>query len=146
VSEPRVPFLAAVNGEAVDEPVGRRRDPRATLERLLAPELLAALDEYVQLVAEDVVERNRVAADGLAAGKPWLTAAEAGELLSCTAKAIRARCKRGRLEHRYMGRRLYVSARSIQALGRDGYDPRPKKMAPARLTPPEARPRKEHLP
>jgi hypothetical protein len=118
VSEPRtgVPFLAAVNGEALDEAVARGRDPRATLERLLAPEVLQALDLYVRQVAAEIAETHRHEVR-FADGKPWLTAVEAGRLLDCSPHAVRMRCRRGRLEHRYQGRRLYVSARSIQELG-----------------------------
>lgn len=110
----RVPFLAAVNGEAVDE-VLPRRHARATLERLLAPEVLQALDEYVRDLAGDLVDQLREEV-AFAGGKAWLTPTEAGRLLDCSPHAIRMRCRRGRLEHRYQGRRLYVSAKSVQEL------------------------------
>lgn len=51
-------------------------------------------------------------------GRAWLTLTEAAELLSCTPDAVRMRINRGRLEHRRHGRRLYVSAASIEQLGR----------------------------
>jgi excisionase family DNA binding protein len=50
----------------------------------------------------------------------WLTVPEAAERLGCSADAVRMRCSRGRLEHRRQGRRLYVSAASVDELGRDG--------------------------
>jgi hypothetical protein len=105
-------LLAVVNGES--EPLTRQRS-RATLERLLAPEVMHALDDYVRDIAAELVDDLRGEFER-ARGKPWLTAAEAGRLLDCSPHAIRMRCKRGRLEHRYQGRRLYVSARAIQEL------------------------------
>jgi excisionase family DNA binding protein len=47
----------------------------------------------------------------------WLTLAEAAERLGCSPDAVRMRINRGRLEHRRHGRRLYVSAASIDRLG-----------------------------
>lgn len=46
----------------------------------------------------------------------WLTLAEAAERLGCTRDAVRMRINRGRLEHRRQGRRLYVSAASVDRL------------------------------
>jgi hypothetical protein len=111
----RVPFLAAVDGAAVDQVHARRQRSRATLERLLAPEVLQALDDYVREVATEIADelRDEIA---FAGGKAWLTPLEAGRLLDCSPRAIRMRCHRGRLEHRYQGRRLYVNARSVQEL------------------------------
>jgi excisionase family DNA binding protein len=51
-------------------------------------------------------------------GRVWLTLTEAAEQLGCTPDAVRMRINRGRLEHRRHGRRLYVSAASIERLGR----------------------------
>jgi hypothetical protein len=104
-----------VDGAAVDEALARSYRSRATLERLLAPEVMGALDTYVRDIATELVQQLRDEID-YAGGKPWLTPVEAGRLLDCTPHAIRMRCKRGRLEHRYQGRRLYVSARAIQEL------------------------------
>lgn len=47
----------------------------------------------------------------------WLTLEQAGERLGCSADAVRMRVKRGRLEPRRQGRRLYVSAASVDRLG-----------------------------
>jgi excisionase family DNA binding protein len=52
----------------------------------------------------------------LAERKPWLTLAEAAERLGCSTDAVRMRVKRGRLEHRRQGRRLYISAESLDRL------------------------------
>jgi excisionase family DNA binding protein len=51
-------------------------------------------------------------------GRVWLTLSEAAERLGCTPDAVRMRINRGRLEHRRHGRRLYVSADSVDRLGR----------------------------
>lgn len=48
----------------------------------------------------------------------WLTLSEAAERLGCTPDAVRMRVHRGRLDHRRHGRRLYVSAASVDRLGR----------------------------
>jgi helix-turn-helix protein len=124
VSESGVPFLAAVNGEVLDEQV--RRDPRVTLERFLSAEVLRALDAYMYAIATEIAEAHRHQVQ-FANGKPWLTVPEAAQLLSCSAEAVRARCRRGRLEHRYQGRRVYVSARSIEQLGQADYAPSDKR-------------------
>jgi helix-turn-helix protein len=88
-------------------------DPRVTLERTFAPEVVYALDLYVREIAIEIAETHR---NQFADGKPWLTVREAARALDCSPEAVRARCRRGRLEHRYQGRRVYVSARSIQEL------------------------------
>ena len=46
----------------------------------------------------------------------WLTLEEAAERLGCTPDAVRMRVKRGRLDHRRQGRRVYVSAMSVDGL------------------------------
>lgn len=48
----------------------------------------------------------------------WLTLAEAADRLGCTPDAVRMRINRGRLDSRRHGRRVYVSAASIDRLGR----------------------------
>ena len=94
----------------------RMNDPRATLERLLAPEVLHALDAYVRELAEEIAAKHQTNAE-FAGGKPWLTVAEAAEALGCTEVAVRSRVRRGRLRARYQGRRLYVATASIIDLG-----------------------------
>jgi hypothetical protein len=115
VTNRRVAFLAAVDGQAVDEVFTRQRN-RASLERVFSPELMHAFEEYVDERVAKAVQDLRDELE-FAGGKPWLTTAEAGRLLGCSAHAIRMRCKRKRLEHKHQGRRLYVSARSVQELG-----------------------------
>ena len=87
--------------------------PRDRLAALLAPELLDALDSYV---AERVAEALAAAAPA-GNGARWLTCEQAAERLGCSPDAVRMRIKRGRLEHRRQGRRLYVSAPAVDRLG-----------------------------
>jgi excisionase family DNA binding protein len=49
-------------------------------------------------------------------GRAWLTLDEAAEQLGVSADAVRMRVKRGRLQSRRQGRRLYVSAASVERL------------------------------
>lgn len=90
----------------------------AALDHELARALVAALrddpdlrDEFRGLLGVDGGTRNDPAT------RPWLTVQEAAERLGCSPDAIRMRCSRGRLEHRRQGRRLYVSAASVDQLG-----------------------------
>ena len=93
----------------------RVSDPRAVLERLLAPEVLQALDAYVRELAKEAAGRR---ADVVPfADKPWLTVAEAAQALGCSERAVRARARAGRLHGRFQGRRLYIEAQSILDLG-----------------------------
>ena len=84
-------------------------------ERLLAalsPEVVAAIDELVA----DRVRAELAAHEQETNGRTWLTLDEAGERLGCTADAVRMRVKRGRLEAKTQGRRVYVSAASVERL------------------------------
>ena len=85
---------------------------RQRLESVLAPDVLDALE---QLVHERV---QAELADAAAAknARAWLTLEEAGERLGCSPDAVRMRVKRGRLESRRQGRRVYVSAASVDRL------------------------------
>ena len=49
-------------------------------------------------------------------GPRWLTLDQAAARLGCSRDAVRMRARRGRLEHRYQGRRLYISADSVDRL------------------------------
>jgi excisionase family DNA binding protein len=85
---------------------------RERLLRSLAPELVEAVE---QLVAERVAEalaEARPADDGAR----WLTLEQAAARLGCSPDAVRMRANRGRLESRRQGRRLYVSAASVDRL------------------------------
>ena len=80
---------------------------------------LAMPDDVVEAIAERaaaiVVERlARETRDDN--GARWLTLAQAADRLGCSPDAVRMRVKRGRLDHRRQGRRLYVSAASVDEL------------------------------
>src|SRR4051794_6333568 len=91
-------------------------DPLIVLEHALAPEVVTAIQALIDERAGEIAERH-VARLGLAIGKPWLTVAEAAAALGCSEVAVRARHKRGRLQGRYQGRRLYIAHQSILDLG-----------------------------
>lgn len=89
-------------------------DARDRLEQLLSPSLVDALAQLVdELVDErlDAIERRD--------GRDWYTLEEAAERLGCTYDAVWMRAKRGRLVSRRHGRRVYVSARSVDELTGD---------------------------
>ena len=86
---------------------------------MTARERLAAIvpAEVVELIEAFVDERvAELAGNGAAEPAPWLTLKQAGERLGCTTDAVRMRAKRGRLETRRHGRRVYVSATSVDRL------------------------------
>jgi excisionase family DNA binding protein len=85
--------------------------PRNRLAAVLAHDVLDALEE---LVAERVAAEVAARPDPSAAR--WLTLDQAAERLGCTRDAVRMRAKRGRLEARHQGRRLYVSAAAVADL------------------------------
>jgi excisionase family DNA binding protein len=85
---------------------------RAQLEMLLSP---ACVDAIEQLV-EERVRQELAARDSRVAERTWLTLEEAGEQLGVSADAVRMRVKRGRLEGKTQGRRVYVSAASVERL------------------------------
>jgi hypothetical protein len=71
---------------------------------VLSPELLAALDAHVRaLVAEAVREEL-----DRQPPRRWLSLADAAEARGTTQVALRARIRRGTVEARREGRRLYV--------------------------------------
>src|SRR3954447_3848344 len=87
-------------------------DVRAMLEAGLAPELVRGPEQLVDdRVAEALAEHTATANNG----RRWLTLAEAGERLGCSADAVRMRVKRGRLVAERQGARLYVSVASVDA-------------------------------
>ena len=49
--------------------------------------------------------------------REWRTLAEAAEYLGCSSDAVRMRGNRGQLEKKKVGRRVYVSWKSIHRLG-----------------------------
>ena len=58
----------------------------------------------------------------------WLTLGQAAERLGCSPDAVRMRARRGRIDYRYQGRRMYVSEADVRELrrGADGYSERDK--------------------
>ena len=84
--------------------------PVARLEAIVANLAAAILD----------VIREELAARPANPTEPrWLTLEQAGERLGCSPDAVRMRVKRGRLEARRHGRRIYVSATSVDDLGHE---------------------------
>jgi len=77
-------------------------------------ELVELLDAYVdERVATAIAELTPAATNG---APEWLTLEQAGERLGCSADAVRMRVKRGRLEARHQGCRVYVSRASVDGL------------------------------
>jgi hypothetical protein len=85
---------------------------RARLELLLSPAIVDAIEQLVdQRVREELDARETQTAQ-----RTWLTLEEAGLQLGCSPDAVRKRVNRGRLEGRRQGRRVYVSAASVERL------------------------------
>lgn len=89
------------------------KSARERLSLLLSPDLLMALEELVDERARAVLAATFPVGDA----PRWLTVEQTAKRLSCTPDAVRMRVKRGRLEHRRQGRRIYVSAESVDRLG-----------------------------
>jgi hypothetical protein len=87
---------------------------RDRLVGIVSAELLDLVDAYVdERVAIAVAEFTPAATNGMS---EWLTLAAAAERLDCSVDAVRMRAKRGRLEVRHQGRRVYVSRASVDGL------------------------------
>jgi excisionase family DNA binding protein len=82
------------------------------LDALLGPELVAAIEQLVDERVARAVAELRVPPPP----SPWLTVAQAADLLGCSEDAVRMRIKRGRLTACRQGRRVYVSRRSVVEL------------------------------
>lgn len=95
----------------------RNEESRAWSEELL-DELATQLATHPRFEAlvQARIEQALVQHEGR--DRVWLTLKEAAERLGCSPDAVRMRVNRGRLDHRRQGRRLYVSAVSIERLGR----------------------------
>jgi excisionase family DNA binding protein len=91
--------------------VAAEQTRRDRLAAVVSVELLELFDRYVD-------ERVAVAVAALPRedGPRWLTLKQAAERLDCSADAVRMRVKRGRLEARREGRRVYVSRQSVDGL------------------------------
>jgi excisionase family DNA binding protein len=87
---------------------------RDRLAVIISAELLDLVDAYVdERVALTVAEFTPAATNGV---PEWLTLAAAAERLDCSVDAVRMRVKRGRLQARHQGRRVYVSRASVDGL------------------------------
>ncbi len=75
-----------------------------------------ALVELVRAIVREELDARQPETASPASPK-WLTVAQAAALLCCSCDAVRMRVKRERLEARKQGRRLYISAESIERLG-----------------------------
>jgi hypothetical protein len=86
---------------------------RGRLAAVLAPDLIDALNDLVtERVAIELARRDAVGQE-----RPrWLTLEQAAERLCCSTNAVRMRANRGRLATRRHGRRVYVSAASVDEL------------------------------
>jgi hypothetical protein len=76
------------------------------MREILRPLVVEVVREEVAGIVEELRGERKL----------WLTLVEAGERLGCSPDAARMRAHRRRLEHRYQGRRLYVSAEAIDRL------------------------------
>jgi excisionase family DNA binding protein len=79
---------------------------------VFGPDAVAAIEAFV----DARVEARLATLELGRPRRPWLTVAEAAEVLGCSPDAVRMRARRGRLETRRQGRRLYVAARSVESL------------------------------
>jgi excisionase family DNA binding protein len=93
--------------------LGRQGEVRARLEAVLAPNVVQLIEAFVVQAVDTELARHAPAGRN---DRKWLTLKEAGEQLGVSADAVRMRIKRGRLESRRHGRRIYVSTSSIDRL------------------------------
>jgi DNA-directed RNA polymerase specialized sigma24 family protein len=87
---------------------------RDRLAGIVSAELLDLVDAYVDERVAAAVAESTPATTNLA--HEWLTLEQAGQRLSCSVDAVRMRAKRGRLEKRHVGRRVYVSRASVEGV------------------------------
>jgi excisionase family DNA binding protein len=87
---------------------------------VIDPVLLALQPEGVETIARRaaalVLEELRESSATCGTNRKWLTLDEAGERLGISRDAVRMRVKRGRLESKTHGRRVYVSAAGVDNL------------------------------
>lgn len=87
-------------------------EARERLGRHFGADALDALEDYVAARVAEAVAGASPQDDG----PVWLTLEQAAARLDCSTDAVRMRVKRGRLEPRRDGRRLYVSRASVDGL------------------------------
>lgn len=86
-----------------------RRSAAEELAQLFAPHVLDLLERLI----DERVEARLAALPTRDTGARWLTMEQAADRLGCSVDAVRMRAKRGRLEVRRQGRRVYVSAAGV---------------------------------
>jgi hypothetical protein len=86
---------------------------RDRLAAVLSPDLVDALGELVAERVASELARLEATRDN---GPRWLTLEQAAARLDCTPAAVRMRARRGRLDTRRHGRRVYVAAASVDEL------------------------------
>jgi hypothetical protein len=74
------------------------------LELLLSPDVVAALDEHIRDVVIDTIREERARVER----GEWVPLTVGAARLGCTADALRMKAKRGTIESRRQGRRVYV--------------------------------------
>jgi hypothetical protein len=79
---------------------------RELLERLLSPDVLDALDEYVREIVDEAIREERARQPR----REWLPLAEAAIEYGCKVNALRMRADRGKVESKKIGRLVYVRA------------------------------------
>jgi hypothetical protein len=85
---------------------------------LLSAEIVAALDEHVRDVVRETVRDEIDRQDG----RQWIPVPEAAKVYGCSPAALRMRVKRGTVEARRQGSRLFVRADPGRAGTREGPD------------------------
>jgi hypothetical protein len=81
--------------------VSARRD---LLERLLSPDVLEAIDEYVREIVDEQLREERARQPR----REWLPVEEGAPEYGCTEAALRARARRGSVDSIKRGGRVYV--------------------------------------
>lgn len=90
------------------------KSAHARLARLIGPDALRLVDQYLREVAAEVAQAELAKAS---LQRPaWYSIDEAARRLEISPAAVRMRARRGRLAVRRQGRRLYVSAASVDEL------------------------------
>jgi Helix-turn-helix domain len=85
------------------------------LGSVLSEEVLGLVDAYVHDLVRRVV-REELAASECLERRSWYSVDAAASRLGISPAAVRMRARRGRLETRRQGRRLYISAASVDEL------------------------------
>lgn len=82
------------------------------LDLMFSPDVVSAIEQLVDERVATALASMPTATNGAL----WLTLEQAAERLGCSTDAVRMRAKRGRLNSRRQGRRVYVSRESVDGL------------------------------